>query len=230
MEKHRCRIFDENASFFPGENLEQRREEFAKKLSNYTGETIETALEEVDKSIQRLFYWASYADKYGGTVQETQLYGSVIKIHEAMGVIGIACPDENPLLNFVSLFAPAVARSNSVIIVPSEKCPILALDMYQILDTSDLPGGVVNILTGDRDHVAKYLAEHQNVDAIWYFGSKEGSKFVEYSSAVNVKRTWVNYGQGRLWMDKDQGQGEEFLYQSIQVKNIWLTMGDIFAN
>ena len=83
-----------------------------------------------------------------GTVQETQLYGTVIKIHEPMGVIGIACPDENPLLNFVSLLAPAIARGNAVVMVPSTKYPILALDMYQVFDTSDLPGGVVNILTG----------------------------------------------------------------------------------
>ena len=66
-----------------------------------------------------------------------------------MGVIGIACPDNNPLLNFVSLLAPAIARGNSVVIVPSTKYPILALDMYQVFDTSDLPGGVVNILTGN---------------------------------------------------------------------------------
>ena len=102
------------------------------------------------KSVARLFYWASYADKFGGTVQETQLYGTVIKIHEPVGVIGIACPDEFPLLGFVSLFAPAIARSNSVVVVPSQKYPLLALDMYQVFDTSDLPGGVLNILTGTQ--------------------------------------------------------------------------------
>ena len=63
-----------------------------------------------------------------------------------------------------------------------------------------------------------------------YFGSLEGSTFVEHTSAVNVKRTWVNYGKTRNWLESIQGQGEEFMYQSIQVKNIWLTMGDIFAN
>ena len=154
----------------------------------------------------------------------------MIKIHEPVGVIGVACPDQNPLLSFVSLFAPAIARSNSVVIVPSEQFPISASDMYQVFDTSDLPAGVVNILTGERDHVTKYLAEHQNVDAMWYFGSAEGSKFVEWASAVNVKRTWVNFGEERAWMENDQGQGEEFLYHSVQVKNVWLTMGDIFAN
>ena len=102
--------------------------------------------------------------------------------------------------------------------------------MLQVFDTSDLPGGVVNILTGSRDHLTKYLAEHQDVQAMWYFGSAKGSKFVEYSSADNIKRTWVNYGSSRDWTDPEQGQGQEFLYHSIQCKNIWIPMGDIFAN
>ena len=133
--------------FFPAENLSLRQAEFTLRLANLTGVSSEDAESEVEKSIQRLFFWAAYADKYGGTVQETQLYGTVIKIHEPIGVIGIACPDENPLLNFVSVFGPAIARSNSVVIVPSEKYPVLALDMYQVFETSDLPGGVVNLVS-----------------------------------------------------------------------------------
>ena len=89
---------------------------------------------------------------------------------------------------------------------------------------------MVNILSGARDHVTKYLAEHQNVDAVWYFGSEAGAKFVEAASAVNVKRTWVDWGQGRDWAAAEQGQGQEFLYHATQAKNVWLTMGDIFAN
>lgn len=121
--------------FYIGENLELRKSEFAARLANLTGVSVAEGESEVDKSVQRLFYWASFADKYGGTVQETQLYGTVIKIHEPVGVVGIACPDESPLLSFVSLLAPAIARANSVVIVPSEKYPLLALDMYQVFDT-----------------------------------------------------------------------------------------------
>ena len=68
------------------------------------------------------------------------------------------------------------------------------------------------------------------LQSLWYFGSEEGSKYVEYVSAENVKRTWVNYGRSRNWEDVEQGCGEEFLYHSTQVKNIWIPMGDIFAN
>jgi len=216
--------------YYIGENLSLRQKGVGRRLAKLTGCSQEEAEAEVDKSVARLFYWAAYADKYGGSVQETQLYGTVIKIHEPVGVIGIACPDEEPLLAFVSLVGAAIARSNSVVVIPSEKYPLLALDMIQVLETSDLPGGVLNILTGSRDHLTKYLAEHQGVEAMWYFGSKDGSAFVEHTSAVNVKRTWVNYGGSRNWSDPAQGQGEEFLYHSTQVKNVWLAMGDIFAN
>ena len=92
--------------------------------------------------------------------------------------------------------------------------------VFQIFDTSDLPGVVVNIVTGDRDHLTKYLTEHQDVQAMWYFGSAEGSKFVEWSSAVNVKRTFVNYGQSRDWFDNAQGHGQEFLFHSTERRNI----------
>lgn len=118
--------------YYIAENLEMRRNEFANRISDLCGKSPEEALEEVDKSVQRLFYWASFADKYGGNVQETQIYGTVIKIHEPVGVIGIACPDKDPLLGFISLVAPAIARANSVVVVPSEKYPLLALDMYQV--------------------------------------------------------------------------------------------------
>merc|ERR1711907_573759 len=131
--------------------------------------------------------------------------------HEPTGVIGIACPDEFPLLAFISLVMPAVTRGNTVVCVPSPTNPLPAIELYQVFETSDLPGGVVNILNGDRDHITKTLAEHQDVEAMWYFGSAEGSRFVETASAVNIKRTWCDYGFARDWLDSQQGQGEEFL-------------------
>jgi len=216
--------------YYMAENLEQRRDEFAKRISQQTGCSLEDGAKEVDASIDRLFFWAAYADKYGGTVQETALYGATVKVNEAVGVIGIACPDECPLLGFVSLFAPAIVRSNTIVIVPSEKSPLCALDLYQVFETSDLPAGVVNIISGSRDHLSKYMTEHQDIEAMWYFGSAAGSGFVEAAAADNVKRTWVNYGQPRDWFDPVQGAGDEFLYQATESKNIWMPMGEIFAN
>ncbi|XP_033101866.1 aldehyde dehydrogenase family 16 member A1-like [Anneissia japonica] len=237
---HRCKLFfrwGKRAAhnraqivYYMAENLELRRDEVSKRMANATGRTQEETLQEVDLAIRRLFYWGAYADKYGGTVQETLLYGATVKIHEPMGVIGIACPDQYPLLSFVSLFAPAVVRGNTVVVIPSEKYPIAALDFYQVFETSDLPAGVVNIVTGDHSHLTKYLAEHQDIQAMWYFGTTFGSKYVEHISAENLKRTWVDYGVARDWTNKEQGQGEEFLYQCTQVKNVWIPMGETFAN
>ena len=85
---------------------------------------------------------------------------------------------------------------------------------------------MVNIVTGARDTLIKTLADHDNVDAVWYFGSAEGSTLVEKQSAGNMKRTWVNYGIARDWFDADQGAGEEFLQEATQVKNIWVPTGE----
>jgi aldehyde dehydrogenase (NAD+) len=110
--------------------------------------------------------------------------------------------------------------------VPSSSAPLLATDLYQVLDTSDVPAGVVNIVTGVRDELAPVIAAHDDVDGVWYFGSAEGSGEVERLSAGNMKRTWVDYGQERDWTDARLGEGEEFLEQATQVKNIWVPYGE----
>jgi aldehyde dehydrogenase (NAD+) len=122
--------------------------------------------------------------------------------------------------------APAIARGNTVVIIPSQPYPLSATDFYQVLDTSDAPAGVVNIVTGDRDHLTKTLIQHEDVDGVWYFGTAEGSYFTEYGSAVNMKRTWVGYGLPRDWLSDQQGAGHEFLHEATQVKNIWVPTGE----
>lgn len=212
--------------FYMAENLAARADEFAQQIRRMTGRTLKSSKEEVDLAISRLFTYAAYADKHGGTVQETTLYGLVVALNEPVGVIGIACPDEYPLLGFVSLLAPAIAKGNTTVVIPSEKYPLSATDFYQILDTSDLPGGVINIVTGGRDHLSKTLAGHDDVDAMWYFGDAVGSQQVELLSANNMKRTWVTYGQQIDWLDEGQAAGDEFLRQATQVKNVWVPMGE----
>ncbi len=212
--------------YFIAENLDARNAEFVKRIVEMTGRTQKSSQAEVDRTVERLFTYAAYADKYGGTVQETTLRGITVAVNEPVGVIGIACPDEYPLLGFVSLMAPAIARGNTVVMIPSEKFPLSATDFYQVLDTSDVPGGVVNIVTGNRDHLVKTLVQHEDVDSVWYFGSAEGSYWVEYESAANMKRTWVGYGLPRDWMDIQQGEGHEFLHEATQVKNIWVPTGE----
>lgn len=212
--------------YFIAENLDARSEEFARRIVAMTGSTLKAAQAEVDASVSRLFTYAAWADKYGGTVQETTLRGITVAVNEPVGVLGIACPDEAPLLGFVSLMAPAIARGNTVVMIPSPAYPLSATDFYQVLDTSDLPGGVVNIVTGDRDHLMLTLIQHEDVDGVWYFGTAEGSYHVEYESAANMKRTWVNYGLDRDWTSPEEGAGHEFLHESTQVKNIWVPTGE----
>ncbi|MGE5073129.1 MAG: aldehyde dehydrogenase family protein, partial [Anaerolineae bacterium] len=212
--------------YFIAENLDARNAEFVERVVEMTGRSRKSAQAEVDAAVQRLFSYAAWADKYGGTVQETTLRGITVAVNEPIGVIGIACPDEYPLLGFISLMAPAIARGNTVIMIPSQKYPLSATDFYQVLDTSDVPDGVVNIVTGDRDHLTKTLVQHEDVDAVWYFGSAEGSYFTEFESAANMKRTWTGGGLPRDWMDREQGEGHEYLHEATQVKNIWVPTGE----
>ncbi len=212
--------------YFIAENLSARKNEFARTIKAMTARSINSSENEVEIAIERLFSYAAWADKYGGTVQETTLRGVTLGINEPIGVIGISCPDEFPLLSFVSLMAPAIARGNTVIMIPSQAHPLSATDFYQVLDTSDVPPGVVNIVTGDRDHLTKTLIEHEDVDSVWYFGLSEGCYHVEFESAANMKRTWVGYGLPRDWTSQGEGEGHEFLHHATQVKNIWVPTGE----
>jgi aldehyde dehydrogenase (NAD+) len=212
--------------YYIAENLAVRAEEFAARLVAMTGCSHEEADREVEASIERLFSYGAWADKYDGAIHRTPLRGMTLADHEPVGVIALVCPDERPLLGFVSLAAPAIAMGTAVIAIPSERHPLSATDFYSVLETSDVPAGVVNIVTGPRDSLAKVLAEHDDVDAIWSFGSAESARAVEDASAGNMKRTWVSYGHSRDWLDAAQGEGREFLRESTHVKNIWIPSGE----
>jgi len=212
--------------YYLAENLSVREEEFARRITQMTGQALEEAREEVATAITRLFTYAAWADKYDGLVHHTPIRDVTLAMPEPIGVIGIACPDDCPLLGFISLVAPAIAMGNTVVVIPSEKYPLSATDFYQVLETSDVPAGVVNIVTGPRETLAQALADHDDVEAIWYFGTAEGSRKGEYASAGNMKRTWVSYGHARDWHDPAQGEGQEFLREATQVKNIWAPYGE----
>jgi aldehyde dehydrogenase (NAD+) len=147
-------------------------------------------------------------------------------MNEPLGVIGIASPTESPLLGLLSLVLPAIAMGNATVVIPSERYPLTATDLYQVLETSDLPGGVINIVTGKRDPLAEVLALHDEVASVWYVGSREGGKRVEYASIGNMKRTWIQDETRCDWYDPETGQGKEFLREATQVKNIWIPYTD----
>ena len=212
--------------FFLAENLDARSAEFAKRLTQ-GGVPIKDAKREVDAAVERLFFYAAHADKYDGRVHSTNAKRQVtFAMHEPYGVMGLICPDEAPLLGLVSLMAPALAMGNRVVLIPSQSQPLAATDLYQVLDTSDIPAGTVSIVTGSRDDLAKTLAEHDEVAALWYHGSAEGAAMVEKASAGNLKPTWATGGKTVNWFDSAQGQGAEYLRRAVQVKNIWVPYGE----
>lgn len=211
--------------YFLGENLDYRRAEFADRVRSMTGVTANTAKKEVDLSIQRLFAFAGWADKYDGAVHSVPQRAVAMAMVEPMGIVGIAAPNENPLLASVSMLAPAVAMGNAVVLVPSELHPLSMTDFYQVLETSDVPGGVINIVTGDNPTLAKVLAEHDGVDAMWFAGDADWSTEIEKASIGNLKRTWTARGRAFDWMNGKIFEGEYFLEQATQVKNIWVPYG-----
>lgn len=210
--------------YYIAENLAVRADEFTARIAAQTG--AKDAAREVQASIERLFYWAAWADKYDGLAHQPPMHGITVALNEPVGVIGIVCPNENPLLGFISLVAPALALGNRVVAVPSEAHPLSSTDLYQVLDTSDLPGGALNIVTGSHDELARTLASHFDVDAVWrHDGSAEGCAEVERLSAESLKRTWTGGAKGRDWFDAKQAGGRAVLQHASQVKNVWIPYG-----
>jgi aldehyde dehydrogenase (NAD+) len=206
--------------YYIAENLSARADEFAGRIKDMTGKQ---GAAEVEASIARLFTYAAWADKFDGTVKSVPMRGIALAMHEPCGVIGVICPDEAPLLGLVSLMAPAIAMGNTCVLIPSQAYPLAATDLYQVLDTSDLPGGVVNIVTGTHSDLAKPLAGHLDVDAVWYFGAADLSCMIEREAAGNLKRTWVNNGFATDW---DRAEGRAFLRAATEVKTVWVPYGE----
>ena len=211
--------------YYFAENLSARQSEFATRIAQLTGHNSRSQIE-VELAIERLFTYAAWADKYDGQVHSTPYRNVTIAMNEPIGTLGIVCGDSAPLLQFISLVAPAVAMGNTVVVVPSEKWSLVATDLYQIIDTSDVPGGVINIVTGKRDELTPVLASHDGVDAIWYHGPDALTASVERASSGNMKRVFATHGRERNWFDGREGEGREFLREATQVKNIWVPYGE----
>jgi aldehyde dehydrogenase (NAD+) len=211
--------------YYVAENLSARAQEFAARIQAMTDAAADRAQREVEASIARLFTAAAWADKYDGAVHHVPIRGVTLAMNEPVGVIGIVAPEQCPLLGFISLVAPAIAMGNAVVVVPSEAHPLSATDFYGVLETSDVPDGVVNIVTGEKDGLARVLAEHLDVEGLWYFGTAAGVRLVEEASAGNMKRTWATH-RPRNWFDGRQGEGRAFLRRATEVKNIWIPYGE----
>lgn len=208
--------------YYIAENLSARAGEFAARLRDLTGRDGRA---EVEASIARLFTYAAWSDKFDGQAKSVPLRGIALALNEPVGVIGALCADEAPLLGLISAMAPAIAMGNTCVLVPSDPFPLAATDLYQVLETSDLPPGVVNIVTGSHAELAKPMAGHMDVDALWCFSSTDLSALIEAESATNLKRTWVNNARLRDWTGA-AGEGREFLRHATAIKTVWVPYGE----
>jgi aldehyde dehydrogenase (NAD+) len=210
--------------YFIAENLVQRRAEIIAKLAAFVGP--EQAAIELDYGVERIFAYAAWCDKFEGSVHNPPMRMVTLAMKEAIGTVAILCPDDAPLLGFLSLVLPAIAMGNTVVAVPSERCATLMGELYQVFDTSDLPGGVVNIVAGKASELGKTLAEHDDIDAVWSFRDEASSAMVKLGSIGNLKQVWTNEGRQIDWFDPAQAEGRYFLRHATQVKNIWVPYGE----
>jgi aldehyde dehydrogenase (NAD+) len=211
--------------YYIAENFDAQRQRFEQRLQQLTGLTKQAANQAIELCIQRMFHAAAMADKYEGRVHNPPQRIVTLALNEPLGNLGIIAPEQDDFVGFISTLFPALAMGNRVVIIPDEKLALMALEFYQILETSDVPAGVVNIISGNREELTDTLAKHYDVTALWYFGSAQGSALVEQLSADTMKRTWVNYGKAYQWHDPQQGAGEHLYQYATEVKNVWVPYG-----
>ncbi|RWC60000.1 aldehyde dehydrogenase family protein [Mesorhizobium sp.] len=211
--------------YYLAENLSGRADEFSARLVQLTGVTAKAAREEVEQSIERLFLYAGIADKFEGRVHQPPARAVTLALHEPVGVVGIVAPDASPLLGLISLVAPALAMGNTVVAVPSERYPLLATDLYQVIEYSDIPSGAINIVTGRSAELAGVLAKHDDVDGLWVFADAETCAKAEAESIGNLKRVWSGNGRSLDWAS-EEAAGDAFLCRAVEVKNVWVPYGD----
>ncbi|WP_373354579.1 aldehyde dehydrogenase family protein [Pseudoroseicyclus sp. CXY001] len=206
--------------YYLAENLSARAEEFAARIDALQGGHKGAA--EVEASIRRLFTYGAWADRYDGRAAGVPIRGVALAMKAPTGNIAALAPAATPLLGALSLIAPAMAMGSRVTLVASEAFPLAATDFYQVLETSDVPAGVVNILTGSHAELAPALASHMDVDALWSFSEPGLAAGIERASAGNLKRTWI----GARDFSGPDGEGEDFLEAATEVKTIWIPYGE----
>ena len=210
--------------FYIAENLSQRRDYFISLLSSTS--LCQNPLQEFDTTLERLFTFASWADKFDGVVHQAPIRANTIALNEPVGVMGIICPDLAPLASFITLIAAALCQGNRLIVIPSENFPLPAVDMYQIFDTSDVPGAAINIVTGKHNELINTLSEHNSVDGIWNFGDSKYETNIDIASVSNLKQIWSVDGNNVNWINYHASFNKLLLRKSSQVKNIWIPYGE----
>jgi acyl-CoA reductase-like NAD-dependent aldehyde dehydrogenase len=212
------------------EMLEGRKEQFVNEVVISTRSAKAQALREVNKAIDRIVWYAGMSDKWVqlvGTVNPVQSGYFNFSIPEPTGVVGILLPEELPLLSLVSRVCPVIVSGNSCIVICSELSPLPALTFAEVIATSDVPAGVINILTGLKRELVPVLASHMDVNAFDYAdGNSEFKKNVQELCAGNVKRFSSSAFKNKDdYFDDRRNENIYELQKFVEIKTIWHTMG-----
>ncbi len=207
------------------EMLEGRREQFVSELQ-LQGVTQNAAQKEVDASIDRLIYYAGWADKYQQVFSAVNPVSSShfnFSVLEPTGVVAILAPDDSSLLGLISNIAPTIVGGNACVVLASEQRPLCAVSFAEVLHASDVPAGVVNILTGFREELTEHFASHMDVNAVIYCdSSKKVAKTIQQLAAENIKRV---ISRTRKDWNVDSAQDPYLIRDTQEVKTTWHPIG-----
>jgi len=210
------------------EMLERRESELRDELVRSGGGRPASARSEVSRAIDRLVHYAGWTDKFGAVFSAVNPVASShfnFTMPEPTGVVVVVCPDESPLLALVSLAAPVILAGNTAVVLASNKSPLPALTFSEIIATSDLPGGVVNILAGDRAELAPHFASHMDVNAIVDgSGDKEIGRSLQRGGALNVKRYVRRDVRPADW-GKPGLEDPYWILDTVEMKTAWHPIG-----
>jgi aldehyde dehydrogenase (NAD+) len=207
--------------FYFAENFEAAKSQIIDSLTTM-GATTNDAYEEFELSLDRILRYAAMADKFESETHQVPQRALIYTRKEAIGPVAVVAPNESPLLGWLSTCLPLIAMGNSVIGIPSYQNPLPALELYRVIEASDFPAGIWNVITGIPEELEKTLADHDGILAIWHFGSKESGELVQRASAGNLKQTWCLMGKHLDW---SVTPSREFLRRATQIKNVWVPYG-----
>ena len=213
--------------FYLAENLSQRKETFVNLLMSISGVSKKQALKEFENSCERIFYYASMADKFEGNIHNPPMRGLTLAVKESIGIVASIMNDHQPLLSISTVISSLFANGNASIVVPSEKTSLIATSLYQVFETSDIPSGSINILTTKTNELNDTLSQHENIHGIWAFSdnTKVRSSIIK-GTVFNLKRYWCPKNNCIDWSNDSEEFLNAFLYESSQVKNIWIPYGE----
>lgn len=197
--------------YYIAENLQAAQQQFSN-----AGVTDD----EFQQTLELTFHYAASADKFDGSVHQPPMRAMVYTRNEALGVVASFAPAEQPLLGFLAVTLPLIAMGNAVVAVPSDVNPLPSVELMRVLEASDVPAGVFNILTAPHSELEKSVADHLGIDAVWHFSGTDGAEVIKSLSAGNLKQTWCI--SDPIDFTKPS---QEFLRRATQVKNIWVPYG-----